>query len=90
MPLDNWRYIASARYLKHHDCLNYLLEKGSPEPTDEEYDLFVEEDNNYASQQRLRGWRDFRDSDSDEERERGLRERLERKRSQKKGDTKNT
>ena len=43
VPLDNWRYIASARYLKHHDCLNYLLEKGSPEPTDEEYDLFVEE-----------------------------------------------
>ena len=44
MPLDNWRYIASARYLKHSDCLNYLLEKGSPEPTDEEYDLFVEEE----------------------------------------------
>ena len=44
VPLDNWRYIASARYLKHHDCLNYLLEKGSPEPTEEEYDLFVEED----------------------------------------------
>ena len=43
MPLDNWRYIASARILKHHDCLNYLLEKGSPEPTDEEYDLFDEE-----------------------------------------------
>jgi hypothetical protein len=43
VPLDNWRYIASARYLKHHDCLNYLLEKGSPEPTDEEYDLFDEE-----------------------------------------------
>ena len=44
VPLDNWRYIASARYLKHHDCLNYLLEKGSPEPTDEEYDLFVSEE----------------------------------------------
>ena len=44
VPLDNWRYIASARILKHHDCLNYLLEKGSPEPTDEEYDLFVEEE----------------------------------------------
>ena len=43
VPLDNWRYIASARILKHHDCLNYLLEKGSPEPTDEEYDLFDEE-----------------------------------------------
>ena len=44
VPLDNWRYIASARYLKHHDCLNYLLEKGSPEPTDEEYALFVSEE----------------------------------------------
>ena len=43
VPLDNWRYIASARILKHHDCLNYLLEKGSPEPTDEEYAFFDEE-----------------------------------------------
>ena len=44
VPLDNWRYSASARYLKHHDCLNYLLEKGSPKPTDEEYALFVNEE----------------------------------------------
>jgi hypothetical protein len=35
-------YIAHARYNERHDCLNYLLEKGCPEPTDEEYALFVE------------------------------------------------
>jgi len=44
VPLNDWEYIANARYREHTDCLNYLLEKGSPEPTDEEYDLFVEED----------------------------------------------
>ena len=27
---------------RHHDCLNALLEKGCPEPTDEEYAWFVE------------------------------------------------
>ncbi|CAL6419934.1 unnamed protein product [Bathycoccus prasinos] len=37
VPLNNWRYIASARYLKHHDCLNYLLEKGCPEPMEEQH-----------------------------------------------------
>ncbi|CAL6398878.1 unnamed protein product [Bathycoccus prasinos] len=40
-PLDNWQYIAYARYREQTDCLNYLLEKGSPEPTDEEYARFV-------------------------------------------------
>lgn len=40
----DWEEIAWARYKEQHDCLNYLLEKGSPEPTEEEYDLFVEED----------------------------------------------
>ena len=40
-PLDNWRYIAFARYYEHTDCVNYLLEKECPEPTDEEYDEFV-------------------------------------------------
>ena len=39
----DWEEIAWARYKEQHDCLNYLLEKGSPEPTDEEYDLFDEE-----------------------------------------------
>ena len=41
-PLDNWQDIACARYYEHPDCENYLLEKGCPEPTDEEYDWFVE------------------------------------------------
>ena len=40
-PLDNWQYIAYARYREQTDCLNYLLEKGSPEPSDEEYARFV-------------------------------------------------
>ena len=42
-PLNNWPYIATARYKEHTDCVNYLLEKGCPEPTDEEYADFVEE-----------------------------------------------
>jgi hypothetical protein len=40
-PLDNWRYIAFARYHEQPDCVNYLLEKECPEPTDEEYAKFV-------------------------------------------------
>jgi len=42
-PLDRWFYIARARYFEHPDCVNYLLEKGCPEPTDEEYADFVED-----------------------------------------------
>jgi hypothetical protein len=42
-PLTYWRYIANARYHEHPECENYLLEKGSPEPTDEEYADFVED-----------------------------------------------
>ena len=41
-PLNNWQYIANARYKEHTDCLNYLLERGCPEPTDEEYANFFE------------------------------------------------
>jgi len=41
-PLNDWRYIACARYFEHPECENYLLEKGSPEPTDEQYALFIE------------------------------------------------
>ena len=37
VPLNHWVYVASARYDEHPECENYLLEKGSPEPTDEEY-----------------------------------------------------
>ena len=36
-PHNHWGYVACARYYEHTDCLNYLLEKGSPEPTDEQY-----------------------------------------------------
>ncbi|CAL6299440.1 unnamed protein product [Bathycoccus prasinos] len=42
VPLDNWRYVACARYHEHPDCVNYLLEKGCPEPTDEQYATFAE------------------------------------------------
>ena len=41
-PLDNWLCVALARYYEHTDCLNYLLEEGCPEPTDEEYAKVVE------------------------------------------------
>jgi hypothetical protein len=40
VPLDNWQQIAWARYGEHHECVNYLLENGCPEPTDEEYAWF--------------------------------------------------
>jgi len=40
-PLDNWRFIALARYHEQPECVNYLLDKGCPEPTDEEYARFV-------------------------------------------------
>jgi len=39
-PLNDWRDFASARYKKHTECENYLLEKGCPEPTDEDYARF--------------------------------------------------
>ena len=41
-PLNYWQHVASARYYEHPECENYLLEKGCPEPTDEEYAKFVE------------------------------------------------
>ena len=43
VPLNHWPYIANARYFEHPDCLNYLREKGCPEPTDEEYAEFFED-----------------------------------------------
>ena len=39
-PLTDWRLVANARYFEHPDCENYLLEKGCPEPTDEQYAVF--------------------------------------------------
>jgi len=44
VPLDLWGYVAEARYKEHPECENYLLEKGCPEPTDEQYAEFIEED----------------------------------------------
>ena len=41
-PLNRWEYIAYARYFEHSDCLNYFLEKGCPEPTDEQCAAIVE------------------------------------------------
>jgi len=42
-PRNGWCYIAGARYFKHPECENYLLEKGSPEPTNEQYAFFVKQ-----------------------------------------------
>jgi len=42
-PLNDWQHVALARYKEHPDCENYLLEKGCPEPTDEQYAKFVED-----------------------------------------------
>jgi len=44
VPLHDWDFIANARYHEHPECENYLLEKGCPEPTDEEYAWFVEDE----------------------------------------------
>ena len=41
-PLNNLEDIAGARYKEYHECVNYLREKGSPEPTDEQYAEFAE------------------------------------------------
>ena len=51
VPLDLWAYIAYARYYEHPDCVNYLLEKGCPEPTDEQYATVVA----FVSRQQNRG-----------------------------------
>jgi hypothetical protein len=42
-PLNTWLHVAFARYHEQPDCVNYLLEKGCPEPTDEEYAEFVKD-----------------------------------------------
>ena len=43
VPLDGMCiYIAFARYKEQPESVNYLLEKGCPEPTDEQYACFVE------------------------------------------------
>ena len=42
VPLNHWLSAAYARYFEHSDCLNYFLEKGCPEPTDEQCAAIVE------------------------------------------------
>ncbi len=42
-PLDCFVYIAYARYYEQPECVNYLQEKGCPEPTDEQYARIVED-----------------------------------------------
>ena len=42
-PLNFWRYVACARYYEHPECVHYLLERGCPEPSDEQYADFVED-----------------------------------------------
>ena len=54
VPLNYGVHIASARYYEHPDCENYLLEKGCPEPTDEEYARFVEATEKAEAQARER------------------------------------
>ena len=51
VPLNDWEDIAYARYYEYPDCLNYLLEKGCPEPTDEQYAGFVEYERSKSGQQ---------------------------------------
>ena len=40
-PFKDSNFIACARYYEETECLNYLLENGCPEPTDEECVAFV-------------------------------------------------
>ena len=54
VPLNDWQDIASARYREHPECVNYLLEKGCPEPTDEEYAWVVEATEKAIAQARER------------------------------------
>ena len=42
VPLHDWQHIARARYEAHPECENDSLEKGCPEPSDEDYAFFVE------------------------------------------------
>ena len=49
VPINHWEYIASARYYEYPECENYLLEKGCPGPTDEEYARLVDWRQNIAA-----------------------------------------
>ena len=51
VPINYWRYTACARYFEQPECENYMLEKGCPEPTDEEYALFVKDTKQFQNRQ---------------------------------------
>jgi hypothetical protein len=51
VPLHDWRYTACARFREQPECENYLLEKGCPEPTDEEYALFLKDTKQFQNRQ---------------------------------------
>ena len=51
VPLNDWGYVAYTRYDEHPECENYLLEKGCPEPTDEQYADFVENTKQFQNRQ---------------------------------------
>ena len=71
-PLNNLEGIANARYFEQRECVNYLLEKGCPEPTDEEYAWFVEQ---IEEMERLRLYTErntWRETSSDAAREKIL------------------
>jgi len=42
VPLTHVVWVGYARYNEHPECENYLLAKGCPEPTDEQYAIIVE------------------------------------------------
>jgi ankyrin repeat protein len=41
---DGREHLSFARYYERTECVNYLREKGCPEPTEEEYAEFVEDE----------------------------------------------
>ena len=38
VPLDSLELVCIARFEEQHECENYLLEKGAPEPAEQEYE----------------------------------------------------
>jgi hypothetical protein len=49
-PLNITEFVCVARFREYYECENYLLEKGVPEPTEQEYEDFV----SYVNGQRTR------------------------------------
>jgi len=51
VPLNRPDFVCTARIKEHYECENYLLEKGAPEPTEQDYEDFVR----YIASQELEG-----------------------------------